>query len=710
MDHMVNSSIDICTFTVTWLQEYDSVSIAGLSTAGFIFQSFPRKSERRGGGTGIMCRESLDMKLSNYKETRSFEFSELDIVIHKRNFKFVTIYRPPYSEDLPVSSQVFFDEFSSYLETIVMVPEVLMITGDFNFHIDSPTNPDTKKFMDLLDTFGLIQHVQVPTHLSGHTLDLIITRSTNDVMITSPITTLDLSDHFFVECSLDIPRPNMSVSEVHYRKFKQIDTKHFKEDICVSELCNTTWSNVDEMADCYNKTLRSILDKHAPIKSKFLIARQTVPWFNDKLKKLKAKRRKLERRMIKSGLQCDKDAYREVRNDYCTSLNETRKTYYSSNMIDECAGDSRKLFRIVNSLSEERQVRDLPNENPLILANRFGEFFYKKIELVKAEIDKVSVDPPHVDFRFPPEKLESFSLLSEDEVRRIVMQSSNASSQLDPIPTWLVKICCDELIPVIIKMVNLSISEGIVPDCWKTALVRPLLKKLGLDLLFENFRPISNLPFVAKSAEKAVIPQLSAHCAANAPFPEKQSAYREHHSTETALLKVQNDILLSMDRQEVTLLVLIDLSAAFDTIDHGILLETMKNDFGVIGTAQRWIASYLSGRKQRILIENNTSDAFNINSGVPQGSCLGPILFILYVAGLFKIIDRHLPNAHSYANDSQIYLSFRPDSCASQFGDRAFTKAGPTLWNDLPDDIRKASSVENFKNKLKTFLFRNAFY
>ena len=86
----------------------------------------------------------------------------------------------------------------------------------------------------------------------------------------------------------------------------------------------------------------------------------------------------------------------------------------------------------------------------------------------------------------------------------------------------------------------------------------------------------------------------------------------------------------------------------------------------MIGTAQRWIASYLSGRKQRILIENNTSEAFNINLGVPQGSCLGPILFILYVAGLFKIIERHLPNAHSYEDDSEIYLSFRPDSCASQ--------------------------------------------
>ena len=135
--------------------------------------------------------------------------------------------------------------------------------------------------------------------------------------------------------------------------------------------------------------------------------------------------------------------------------------------------------------------------------------------------------------------------------------------------------------------------------------------------MFENFRPITNLPFVAKSAEKATISQLSIHCAANAPFPEYQSAYRKNHSTETALLKVQNDILLSMDRQEVTLLVLIDLSAAFDTIDHAILLETLEKDFGVTGNALKWLISYLSERKQTILIKDHESEVFNIQSGVP---------------------------------------------------------------------------------------------
>ena len=116
------------------------------------------------------------------------------------------------------------------------------------------------------------------------------------------------------------------------------------------------------------------------------------------------------------------------------------------------------------------------------------------------------------------------------------------------------------------------------------------------------------------------------------------------HSTETALLKVQYNIILSMDRQEVALLVLIDLSAA---TERGILLETVRKDFGVIGDTQKWLASYLSSRKQRSLIKNCISDAFNLGSRVPQGSCLGPLLFLIYAAGLFKLIDRHLPNANT---------------------------------------------------------------
>ena len=129
----------------------------------------------------------------------------------------------------------------------------------------------------------------------------------------------------------------------------------------------------------------------------------------------------------------------------------------------------------------------------------------------------------------------------------------------------------------------MSLEKGIVPENWKLALVDPRLKKLGMDLVFENFRPVNNLHFLAKVAEKVVMSQLVNHCNENAPLPVSQSAYR--HSTETALLKVQNDILINMDNEEVTLLVMVNMSAAFDTIDHNILIDILKNNFGVVDSA-----------------------------------------------------------------------------------------------------------------------------
>ena len=215
-------------------------------------------------------------------------------------------------------------------------------------------------------------------------------------------------------------------------------------------------------------------------------------------------------------------------------------------------------------------------------------------------------------------------------------------------------------------MVNLSLLSGHVPEYWRTAVVSPLLKKPGLDLVYKNFHLVSNLPFICKVVEKAALQQLLVHRKKNAPHPKFQSGFRNYHSTETALLKVQNDILTSMDNKKVTLLVLLDFSAAFDTTEHSILLNILQQDVGVVGTALNWFDSFLSGRKKRILVGDKTSDDFNLNCGVPQGSCMWPILFTLYVSRLFKIIFQHLPSIHGYADDTQIYLSFRPCSIHSE--------------------------------------------
>ena len=154
--------------------------------------------------------------------------------------------------------------------------------------------------------------------------------------------------------------------------------------------------------------------------------------------------------------------------------------------------------------------------------------------------------------------------------------------------------------------------------------------------------------------------QIQSHMFKNNLFPQLQSAYRSHHSTETALLKAKNDLLMNMDKGHVSLLVLLDLSAAFDTVDHKILLKTLQMKLGVCKSALSWFKSYLEGRSQRICIKETLSQSFDLQWGVPQGSCLGPLLFTIYSSDFFSLWESHLATAHAYADDTQLYLSFTP--------------------------------------------------
>ena len=157
---------------------------------------------------------------------------------------------------------------------------------------------------------------------------------------------------------------------------------------------------------------------------------------------------------------------------------------------------------------------------------------------------------------------------------------------------------------------------------------------------------------------------MQSYMASNQLYPVLQSAYRQHHSTETALLKVKNDILMSMNNQHVILLVLLDLSAAFDTVDHAILLECLRDELDVFGTVLSWFSSYCANRTQTVLIDDVYS--FDVKFGVPQGSYLGPLLFTIYTSELFKIMENHLHNCHCYADDTQLYLAFKPGSDCDQ--------------------------------------------
>ena len=191
--------------------------------------------------------------------------------------------------------------------------------------------------------------------------------------------------------------------------------------------------------------------------------------------------------------------------------------------------------------------------------------------------------------------------------------------------------CIEPLIPVITKTINTSLELGVFLKHWKDrGRGRAVVKKLGLDPLFTNLRPVSNLAYISKLAERSGFNQMHDHMVRSDLYPVLHSAYRRYHSTETALLKVGNDILMNMSSQRVTLLVLLNLSAALDTVDHRTLLKRLTSCFGVRWKVLEWISTYLSGRSQRTLFDGIKSDSFDVRFGVPQGSCLGPLLFVMY--------------------------------------------------------------------------------
>ena len=207
-----------------------------------------------------------------------------------------------------------------------------------------------------------------------------------------------------------------------------------------------------------------------------------------------------------------------------------------------------------------------------------------------------------------PPTFSSFKPASSDEIKQLILSSSKSTCQSDSTPSNLLPHCIDNIFPIITRIVNLSLNTGSFPKECKSAFVKPLLKKSNLDSDdLKNYRPISNLSFISKLTERVIADCLLTHLSSHNLMSNFQSAYRKFHSCETALLRVQNDIFVSLDAGRSTALLLLDLSAAFDTTDHSILINCLKNWFSVLSTALNLQSSFLSGRSQVVNTSNGKS-------------------------------------------------------------------------------------------------------
>ena len=245
-----------------------------------------------------------------------------------------------------------------------------------------------------------------------------------------------------------------------------------------------------------------------------------------------------------------------------------------------------------------------------MLANSFADFFTGKIDKICSELDGKQVNMEHAALISPVCCFEfsDFELVSQDTIQEYAHKLALKSCKLDPLPASFMKNCLNMLLPTITWMVNLSLSTGTMPEALKVAELVPTVKKPNADYeQFPNFRPISNLKMVSKVIEKMAAMQLMDHVTTHHLDEWFQSAYKLHHSTETTLVRVQNDIARAIDSNKSVLLLLLDLSAAFDTVDHTILLSRLFHRFGVKGNAFAWFESYPKSRKYYVQVEGSKS-------------------------------------------------------------------------------------------------------
>ena len=555
-------------------------------------------------------------------------------------------------------SQTFFKEFSKLLEYMSTLAVPMFITGDINLPLIKPDHPNSVQFYDLLSSYGLLQHVTQPTHDGGGLLDIVLSR--DDVPnLQVKISDVGLSDHCLLTWAASLGRPNPVYKTTVRRRWKDFNADLFRTTLSQSKLCDSefisTQLDPDDMTNLYNETITEILDVQAPFRTTTFRKRPSDPWYDAECRAAKQSTRKLERRYNKTKSAADRSAW-------CTSLKSQhalagrKKREFWVNKINSTT-NPRLLWQSIDEISgrSSSKIKD----QSCLSASDLSASFEEKIRRIKSSTDNA----PDPTFTPAPTgcSFQAFTPLTSDQISQLIQAAPNKSCDLDPLPTKLLKECADLLSPYIAKLFNLSLEKATVPRHFKTAHITPLVKKPGLDPdQSENYRPISNLSFLSKLLERVVFTQIEFYLDASKLLPSHQSAYRKFHSTETLLARVASDLISNASNGKHTLLAMLDLSAAFDTVDHTILLKRLSRSFGISDQALRWFTSYLTDRFQSVHFAGKTSSSTLVSCGVPQGSVLGPLLFLLYTADIGSIASKYNITSHSFADDTQLYLSGDP--------------------------------------------------
>jgi len=647
LDTITDNSLDLFAVVESWHDSAESPSvIASTPPSHHVYErARPRRQSKacslktNHGGICVFVHKDIQVRTVDLPTFKSFELLPLFVRIGVLSFVFVAIYRP---EPASAVNDDFFIDFADVLERTSSFAGCVIV-GDLNIHLDDTCSPNTARFVSLLDSFGLVEHVRLPTR-GVHQLDVFISRSDGP----DPVVRVDpplMSDHSLIVASFDVNGQHTApLPTVTRRRWRSFNFDNFIADLQQTQLIVDPPCDVNELFDLYDKTLAELLDKHAPWQRTKLRARPAAPWYDAECRVMKAKTRKLEKVYRQQRSVQSEHAWR-TQFSLQRALYQEKFVNYWSCAIDECHGDSKALWSKLRPLLQPK-----PASVSTLTAEDLAQYFTTKISKIRASTS--TSPPPHIDDRFVPEMLVDLQPATADEVTTVLKRSAAKHCQLDSAPTWLVKRAADVLAPVIAHMCNTSFAQSRMPDSSKRAIVRPSLKKPALDPNDPaSYRPISNLSFVSKVVEKVVDARFADHVARHNLLPVLQSAYRPYHSTETAVVCILNDMIGAIDQGHIGALMLLDLSAAFDTVDHQILTDVLRRRFGIAGTALDWMVDYLSNRSQVVRVGSCESGVITLQFGVPQGSVLGPKLFLEYAEDVCPLLARL--KYHLFADDMQ---------------------------------------------------------
>ncbi|KAK3553564.1 hypothetical protein QTP70_004566 [Hemibagrus guttatus] len=537
----------------------------------------------------------------------------------------------------------------------------LTVLGDFNLPSDKL---HSSGLLALLNSFSLSFNSCLPTHKEGNVLDLVFTHPSPATDMT--VTPLHISDHHLVSFSITLPvlpKRNPQHLSLTRRNLHSISPSSVASYTLSSLPDHESFSSLplDSATDTLLSSLSSTMDFLCPLSTIRRKNSSPAPWLSDVLRNNRRELRSAARKWKKSKLDTDLTSYRTLLSKFSLDVTSAKTSFYKEK-LETSAQDPRKLHNIFSSLLNP----PAPPSPSSLTAEDFASFYTEKIERICQTFTSLPTSPTSHNQHSTTPSLTQLSTVAAEEVLQITRSCNPTTCPLDPIPSAMLQTISPDLLPFITTVINGSLTSGHVPTAFKKARVIPILKKPALDPSdISNYRPVSLLSFLSKILERVVCNQLSDYLMQNNLHDPNQSGFKAAHSTETALLAVTEKLHAARSAKLSSVLILLDLSAAFDTVNHKTLLSTLRS-LGICGTAWEWFASYLDGRSYQVTWKGLTSAPRRLSTGVPQGSVLGPLLFSLYTHSLGKVISSHGFSYHCYADDTQLIFSFPPsDTTAS---------------------------------------------